>query len=300
MSLRPNSLNEVIGNRNVLECLKISVTASKMQSKPLPHILLTGPSGTGKSTIAYVLANEMGSKFISANGSTLNSAKMILPYLAKLEHNTIWLIDEAHALKNRTQESLYTAMEDFFIDVGSPQKPVRMELPPFTLVVATTESGKLTEPLFNRFKTHYSLDYYSIDELTEILKQNRSKIRLSISDEGVKEVARRSKFTPRLANSHLEWMKDYAVAHCINSMSISDVKKAFSMRGIDGEGLTKQDRVYLNALKGNSPCGLETLESLTGLSSNTIANTIEPLLIRLGKVRKTSKGRVHADYDIWS
>lgn len=292
-NLRPTRLNEVIGNEDVIKCIKICLTAAKIRNIAFPHTLFTGLPGCGKTTLAYTVANEMGSELITSNASTINSPKMILPYLAKIKENTVWLIDECHDLKSKIQDSLYNCMEDNFIDIGSITEPVKIKLPPFTLIGATTEAGKLNEPFRARFKQRFALEQYTEDELVQILKINRNKLDLEINNECLHEIARRSKNTPRLANSYLDWIKNYAVAHSLKKVGLRDVLHAFKLRKIDSDGLTIEDRHYINFMKNQSePVGLETLEAAIGFSKRTIVNDIENYLIRKGIVLKTSKGRI--------
>jgi len=248
-SLRPTHLSDIIGNNQTVECLKISLEAAKQRNVAFPHTLLGGPSGCGKTTIALAIANELGTNLISANGATVSTVGSLLPYLGKLQTCDVFFVDEAHSIPRRVQECLYTAMEDHVVTVGQKLNPLTMALPPFTLIAATTQKGRLTEPFQNRFKHTHSLQHYDEDDLVRILETNSQKLQLTLKRDLLVNIARRCKGTPRIANSLLEWIRDYIISHKINSVSECDLNRAFSLQGIDHQGLNKDDRKYLSVLR---------------------------------------------------
>jgi Holliday junction DNA helicase RuvB len=292
-NLRPTKLTDIIGQKNIVERLKISIDAAKKDGRPLPHILASGPPGLGKTTLCTVIANEMDSEIYIANGGGVRTIKLLLPYLAKLNYGDILFIDEIHRLSASTSEFLYPVLEDFRADIGTEQEAVTLELQPFTLIGATTESGRIAAPLLDRFVYKYQLTTYDEDDLAEIIEINARKLDVNIEDEACGLIAKRSRGTPRIANSYLRWIKDYTTSQSKNVVNGEVVHEAMTMANIDERGLTNNDRRYLKVLeKARGPLGIRTLASSTNVALETIEQTIEPFLLRLGLIMKTPKGRM--------
>ena len=290
--LRPSRFADLIGQKKVIQQLSIVVRSAAIRNDALPHILLGGNAGLGKTTIAQALANERGVSIEIANGGNVRSIKSIQPYLGRLKRHSILFIDEIHRLTSIVSEFLYPVMEDFRMDVGKDDDAISISLPKFTLVGATTEAGSLATPLLDRFTTKVNLKLYDVDDLTKLVLMNAPKLKLSLDKLAAREIAQRSRGTPRIANAILGWVRDVCVA-CRASPSVTVVQQAMAMKGIDSDGTTEQDRHYLKVLKQiGKPMGLNTLVSATHIDRETIINVIEPFLIRGGLVIKTSKGRV--------
>lgn len=289
-SLRPKTFKDIIGQTSVKQCIKIAVESAKKRNDVVEHSLLAGPPGTGKTTFALAMANELQSNILLANGGNISSTKEVLPYLVRLKPGDILFIDEVHRVHPRVQEALFTVMEDFRFDLAKGAKSIYFE--PFTLLGATTEAGMLLRPFYDRFVHKFNLELYSIEELSSIIKLNSQKLILSVTDNAIKNIAKRSKFTPRIANALLKWCRDYSVASNVRLINTELVKKAMKLKRIDNNGLDSSDRKYIRVLKKyNKPLGLNTIAAITGLSKETIENQIEPFLFKLGLIEKTSKGR---------
>ena len=295
MNLRPTTLNDVIGQSKIKQRLRISINAAKQQQQSLPHLLFDGPPGLGKTTLARVVAHELGSSIQIANGSNLRSIKNVLPYLARLTANSVLFIDEIHRLTTLVCEFLYCVMEDFRMDLVTEGEAVSIDLPNFCLIGATTEAGSLPPPLVDRFAYKFHLGLYSNDELSELLLKNSRKIQVDLSKECAKILAGASKDTPRVANSLLKWIKDYTLGKN-QQTSPSLIKDALTLADIDPSGLDKNDKTYLRTLTEmdglNKPVGLLTLAAATSLNKDTITEQIEPFLLRRKLIKKTSKGRM--------
>jgi Holliday junction DNA helicase RuvB len=298
-ALRPRWLREVIGQKAVVQRLAISLNASRKLKEPLAHILFDGPPGLGKTTFATVLPNELGVALQMTSGPALTNPKDLLPYLTNAEEGSILFIDEIHRLPRVVEEYLYPAMEDFRIDIplgeGINARTVTMRLKHFTLIGATTRSGMLSSPMRDRFKMQEHLEFYAIDELAEILRINSSKLKTEISPEAALELARRSRGTPRIANARLWWVRNYAASESDGRITLDLAKLALSMREVDGEGLDKQDRRYLDVLTGvfgGGPAGVEAIAATMNLPSDTLSDEIEPYLLREQLIVRTPRGRV--------
>ena len=288
-SLRPVKLNEIVGQNNIKTIVQVLIK-SRLRS-PLPHILFQGFPGCGKTTFATVIANEVGANILLANGGNIQKSKDILPYLVKLKKNDILFIDEIHRISKQVQESLFTVMEDFRYDIAKGARSINLE--PFTLLGATTEAGMLLRPFYDRFEHHLHLEYYENAELMEIIKRSSKKLYCDIDDEAMGVIAQLSRFTPRLANSFLKWCQDLINSEGRSKIDVQIVKRAMVLKKIDENGLDSSDIRYIKALKGRSkPLGLTTIVGMTGLSRETIEHQIEPFLMKLGMVEKTSKGRM--------
>lgn len=289
-NIRPSSFDEIIGQTDVINRLKVSVAGCKSSSSVMPHVLIDGPPGLGKTTIASAIATELDVNLYIANAANLRSIKNVLPYLLRMTKRSVFFIDEIHRLPKLVEEFLYPVMEDFVINIVLDKDPETIEIPAFTLVGATTSGGSLSQPFYDRFQIKEHLYFYSQDELAKLAGLNAQKLGLMISDNDLLEIARRSKGTPRILNSRLQWYKNYKLCN----PSESDIDKIFSLQGIDNNGLDTYDNLYLDILRKykGTPLGLKAISSLTGIAVETIENSIEPFLIRMGYVNRTQKGRI--------
>ncbi|MBX9656141.1 Holliday junction branch migration DNA helicase RuvB [bacterium] len=297
-TLRPTRLKDVIGQRAVIERLRISVDAAQKRNEPLQHLLLDGPPGLGKTTLASVIPKELGVDLVIASGPTLKAPKDALPYLTNLTERSVLFIDEIHRIPAQVEEFIYPAMEDFRVDIvigqGLGARTVNMPLKRFTLIGATTRSGALTAPLRDRFVIREHLDYYADDELVRILAVNARKLNLPIGEEAMMELARRSRGTPRIANSHLYWIRNYAISRGDGTATLDMVREALAMQEVDGMGLDRQDRRYLETLIrvfSGGPAGVEALAATMNVPSDTLADEVEPYLLRRELIVRTPRGR---------
>ena len=275
--LRPTKFDDILGQASVLDALQISVDSAKKRNTCLGHMLFYGPAGTGKTTLANAISNEMGCSLQTANGANLRSIKSAVAYLMKIEKDSILFIDEIHRMTPIVEEFLYPVMEDFKIDMAvSEEKTISVPIPNFTLVGATTEIGLLAKPFIDRFKNKHTLKLYSDKDLRAIAEVNISKLEISMSDDAMNLVAKISKGTPRIINSTLEWLRDYKIAKNLGQLSIDDV-----------------DRQYLRALsRSDIPLGVGTIAATTGIDKKTIEDVIEPWLLRNEIITKTPRGRI--------
>jgi Holliday junction DNA helicase RuvB len=287
---RPTTFDDIIGQSSVVERLKISATGSKKTGSVLPHVLIDGPPGLGKTTIAGAIASEMDVNLYVANAANLRSVKNILPYLMRMTKRSVFFIDEIHRLPKLVEEFLYPVMEDFKINIILTKEPEEIEVPAFTLVGATTNAGTLSRPFYDRFSIKEHLTFYSESELAKLARFNASKLGLVINDEDLLEIAKRSKGTPRILNSRLQWYQNYKLCHpeCNN---INDI---FDAQGIDEHGMDSYDRIYIKILKENigNPLGLKAISAMSGIAIETIENSIEPYLVRKDIILRTQKGRI--------
>ena len=249
-SLRPRRMNEMVGQRDVIERLKIAIEAAQGRGEPLGHILFDGPPGLGKTTFATVIPNEMGTVSHMANGAGLKAPRDLLPYLTNLAEGDVLFIDEIHRVPKTVEEYLYTAMEDFRIDIvlgeGVSARTLNLDLRPFTLIGATTRAGMLSAPLRDRFQIREHLGWYTEEELCEIVRRNAVKLKVPIDDAAAHVMASRARRTPRLANNRLLWVRDYAQTKADGKVNATVAAAALDMIGIDQLGLDKQDRAYLD------------------------------------------------------
>lgn len=290
-AIRPSCFDDIIGQSEVVERLRIVVSGCKENSSVMPHVLIDGPPGLGKTTIASAIATEMDVNLYTINGANVRSIKNLLPYLMGLSPRSVLFIDEIHRLPKIVEEFLYPVMEDFVLSIVIENKPESIDLPMFTLVGATTSGGSLSQPFYDRFQIKEHLNFYTPDELAKLAGSNAEKLGLLLSESELVEIAKRSKGTPRILNSRLQWYKSYTSYHKNKKPSIDEV---FNNQGIDDKGLDVYDRLYLEALRKNrmNPLGLKSLSSLTGIAVETIENSIEPFLIRMGYIIRTPKGRI--------
>jgi Holliday junction DNA helicase RuvB len=286
---RPLNFDNLIGQQHVVDRLRITTQSCKKSESVHPHILIDGPPGLGKTTLAGAVANEMGVNLYTTNAANLRSVKSILPYLMRMTHRAVFFIDEIHRLPKLVEEFLYPVMEDFKINIILEKEPEEIDIPPFTIIGATTSGGTLSQPFYDRFTMKEHVSFYTVNELAKLAKLNSDVLNLSMSDEDLVEIAKRSKGTPRILNARLQWYN-----MCIASKPNQTVKEIFDMQGIDEHGLDIYDRLYLETLKSHTdtPLGLKSISAITGIAIDTIENSIEPYLIRKKLIRRTSQGRV--------
>src|SRR6516225_1568740 len=298
-ALRPRRLREIIGQKKVVQRLEILLTSCKKNKEPLSHILFDGPPGLGKTTFATVLPYELGTSIQMTSGPALTNPKDMMPFLTNAEEGSILFIDEIHRMPRVVEEFIYPAMEDFRIDIvlgeGINARTLSMTLKRFTLIGATTRSGMLSSPMRDRFKMHEHLEFYSIEELAEIVRINAKKLQTPIADDAAHELARRSRGTPRIANSRLWWTRHYATSEADGKITMDIAQAALKMAEVDPEGLDKQDRRYLETLVGvfgGGPTGVEALGATMNLPADTLSDEIEPYLLREQFIIRTPRGRV--------
>jgi Holliday junction DNA helicase RuvB len=297
--LRPQRLGDMIGQREVIQRLSIIIDAARKRNEPLGHILFDGPPGLGKTTFATCLPRELGVPLVTASGPALKAPKDLLPFLTNMEERAIFFIDEIHRLPKAVEEYLYTAMEDFRLDIvlgeGINARTINLRIKPFTLIGATTRAGMLSAPLRDRFPTREHLGFYNLPELTQIVLRSAGKLGATIHEDAAIEIARRSRDTPRIANNRLRWVRDYADSRAGGTITLSVAQDALAMAGIDVLGLDKQDRSYLETIVrvfGGGPAGLEAVAHTMNVSPDTLADEVEPYLLRSELVIRTPRGRV--------
>jgi Holliday junction DNA helicase RuvB len=298
-ALRPQRLADVVGQRKAVERLRIMLDATKKRKEPLGHLLLDGPPGLGKTTLATVIPRELGAELQMTSAPALSAPKDLLPYLTNAQHGSVLFIDEIHRLPPAVEEFLYPAMEDFRVDItlgeGLNARTINLKLQPFTIIGATTRSGMLTAPLRDRFVNREHLDFYELDELVEIVTRNAKKLRSEIEPEAAYEIARRSRATPRKANNLLRWARDYATSKADGRISTAVAAAALEMLEVDHLGLERQDRRYLETLIrvfSGGPAGLQALAHTMNLASDTLEDEVEPFLLRCELIQRTPRGRM--------
>lgn len=288
----------MVGQREVYARLQIAMDAARKRGEPLGHILFDGPPGLGKTTFATCIPRDMGVNFQIASGATLKAPKDVVPYLTNAEQGSVLFIDEIHRMQKTVEEFLYPAMEDFRIDLtlgeGVNARTLNMPLKPFTLIGATTRTGLLSAPLRDRFQMQQHLDFYTVEELSEIVRRNAGKLRVGIDDPAAEEIAGRSRGTPRLANNRLRWVRDYATSRAGGRITLPVANDALEMLGIDRSGLDPQDRKYLETIArifAGGPVGVESVAHTMNLNTDTLVDEVEPFLLRAGLVVRTPRGR---------
>lgn len=298
-SLRPKALREYIGQEALRNSLKIYIQAALERRQPLDHILLYGPPGLGKTTMAGIIAAEMGQNIKITSGPAIDRPGDLASILTNLNNGDVLFIDEIHRLSRSVEEVLYPAMEDYALDImigkGPTARSIRLDLPKFTLVGATTRAGSLTAPLRDRFGIIYRLEMYSNEELARIVSRSANILNVDYEQEGILEIARRSRGTPRIANRMLKRVRDFAQIKGSGKIDLSIAKSAMDMLNVDAYGLDNVDRTMLDTLIkkfGGGPVGLDTLAAMTGEDAITIEDVYEPYLMQLGFIMRTPRGRV--------
>jgi len=298
LSLRPTTIEQFVGQKDVVDNLKVAIQAAKARGEPLEHILLSGPPGLGKTSLAHIIAHQMGTKITATSGPAIERAGDLIGILTNLGDGDVLFIDEVHRLSKVVEEFLYPAMEnyqiDFVIDKGPYAKTIKFNLKRFTLVGATTRAGLLTAPLRSRFGMFFHLDFYRPEEIIQILKRSAKILNIAMDKDASFEVAQRSRGTPRVANRLLRRVRDYAQVKADGKVSKEIAMGALDAQGVDRTGLDNIDRKVLNAIidyyKGG-PVGIEALAATLNEESDTIVDVAEPFLLKIGYLKRTPRGR---------
>jgi Holliday junction DNA helicase RuvB len=305
LSLRPSNFAEIIGRESEKKSLMIMIESAKKRKKSLDHILFHGPPGLGKTTFAYVVAKEMGTSLHVTSGSAIEKGGDLASILTALEPNSILFVDEIHRLKTTLEEILYPAMEDSVLDIvigkGPNAKTLRIDLPPFTIVGATTKLSMLSAPLRDRFGMNFRLDFYNEDELTEIVKQKATMMQNRIEDQAAKEIAKRARMTSRIAIRILKRVRDLATVKGEDTIKLDTVSSTLELLSIDEYGLNEIDREIIKTIIvnfDNKPVGLNTIAASISEEADTIASVHEPFLLKKGLLKRTARGRQVTDMAI--
>src|SRR5947209_1958687 len=298
-ALRPRKLTEVIGQKSIVQRLGIVLRACKKLKEPLSHILFDGPPGLGKTTFATVLPNELGTTIQMTSGPALSKPADLLPFLTNATEGSVLFIDEIHRLPRVVEEFIYPAMEDFRVDIvlgeGINARTMSLPLKRFTLIGATTRSGMLSGPMRDRFKMQEHLDFYSVDELAQIVTINARKLKTTLIPDAALELARRSRGTPRIANARLWWARNFATSEADGRVTLEVAAAALAMAEVDSLGLDKQDRRYLETLIDvfdGGPTGVEAIAATMNIPSDTLSDEVEPYLLREQYIIRTPRGRM--------
>lgn len=302
VSLRPDSIDEYIGQSDVKDNIKVFIEAAKMRDESLDHVLLYGPPGLGKTTLAYIIANELGSNIKTASGPTIEKSGDLAAILSSLEPGDVLFIDEIHRMPRYIEEILYSAMEDFTLDIivgnDSSSKNIKINLPPFTLVGATTRAGDLSSPLRDRFGIVAKLNYYNIEDLVKIIQRTSRVLNITIDEDACLELAKRSRGTPRIANRLFKRVRDFALVEGNGNIDINITKKALDRLKVDSLGLDDTDYGLLRAIIdrfNGGPVGIEAVAASIGEEVTTILDVYEPYLLQIGLLKRTNRGRVVTD-----
>ncbi|MDO5100164.1 MAG: Holliday junction branch migration DNA helicase RuvB [Eubacteriales bacterium] len=303
LSLRPASLSEYIGQQKAISTLKVSIEAAKLRGEPLDHILFYGPPGLGKTTLSSIIANEMNVHMKITTGPAIERPGELAAILNNLQAGDLLFIDEIHRLNRQVEEVLYPAMEDYAIDImigkGSAARSLRLDLPPFTLVGATTRAGLLSAPLRDRFGMIHHLEFYSPEELQTIVVRSAKVLGVEIDADGALEIARRSRGTPRLANRLLKRVRDFAQVKYRSGITKEIACFALDLLEVDGFGLDRMDRLILETIIekfSGGPVGLDTLSAAIGEDAGTLEDVYEPYLLKNGFLNRTARGRIVTEY----
>jgi Holliday junction DNA helicase RuvB len=298
-TLRPKSLNEFLGQEKVKDKLKTFLKAAKKRKEPLEHILFYGPPGLGKTTLSHVIANEMGGDIRVTSGPAIERAGDLASILTNLKDKDILFIDEVHRLSKVVEETLYPAMEEFSLDIvlgkGPSARTLRLELPQFTIIGATTRIGLISSPMRDRFGVIQRIDFYSQPEIKEILQRTAKMLEIELHKEAARELAKTSRGTPRVANRLLRRVRDYAQVHGEGEMNLKIIKKALELLEVDKAGLDKTDRKILKSIikkHSGGPVGIETIAATISEDVETLIDVHEPFLLQVGFVKRTPRGRI--------
>ena len=298
ISLRPHSLDQCIGASQLIEKLRISITASRQREEPMEHVLLHGPPGLGKTTLAYVIANEMETNIRVTSGPALTKAGDLIGILTNLEHRDVLFIDEIHRLSPSVEEYIYPAMEDFrvdfVVDSGMHSRTINLPLKPFTLIGATTRAGLLSPPMRTRFGISHSMNFWSDEELTERCRMSASMLDIEYDEDALSMLASRARGTPRIANRLLRRTRDFAQVKSDGRLTRNTVTNALALEGIDSLGLDDLDRRFLQAIiqtYRGGPVGVEAIAATLGEETDTLVDVVEPYLLQTGLLARTRQGR---------
>lgn len=300
--LRPQNFEEYVGQKKVVENINLMVKSANKRKTAMDHVLLSGPPGLGKTSLAMIVAKELGSELHVVSGPAIEKKGDLAAVLTNLTPKDVLFIDEIHRMHISVEEILYSAMEDFRLDIligqGASARTMQIDLVPFTLIGATTRSGLLSNPLRDRFMAHLHFDFYSPEDIASILKTNAKKMKVSIDSKALLEVAGRSRGTPRIANRILRRVRDFALIHDHSSVQEEDVQEALKLMDIDNLGLDSMDRKILKVISdyySNGPVGIEALSATLGEDKQTIEEVYEPFLLKEGLLLRTPRGRVLSD-----
>lgn len=298
-NIRPQYLSEYVGQTEVKENIEVFIKACKIREEVLDHVLLYGPPGLGKTTLAHIIANELGSNIKTASGPSIEKPGDLAAILSNLEAGDVLFIDEIHRMPRYIEEILYPAMEDFELDImignEGKSRSLKIDLPPFTLIGATTRAGDISSPLRDRFGIVSKLNYYNVEELSNIIKRTSKVLNMDIEEEAVKELAVRSRKTPRIANRLFKRVSDFALVENGNLITKEITKKSLKKLNVDDLGLDQIDKEYLNRLITNfngGPVGASTIATSIGEEQTTIEDVIEPYLLQEGFIKRTQRGRI--------
>lgn len=299
LSLRPKRLDEYIGQKKIVENIDLYIKAAVGRGEPLDHVLVSGPPGLGKTTLAHIIANELRIPIQTTTGPAIEKKGDIAAILSNLEESQVLFIDEIHRLSPAIEEILYSAMEDFYIDIvigqGPSARTIKLSIPPFTLIGATTKTGLLTSPLRDRFGVVLRLEYYHPDDLVMIILRSAGVLGIEIDSEGAYEIAKRSRGTPRVANRLLKRVRDYAEVMGDGKISVESAGMGLDLMDIDSSGLDMMDRKILSVIIDNfsgGPVGIETIAASVSEEKDTLEDVYEPYLIQKGFINRTPRGRV--------
>lgn len=297
--LRPQNLAGYIGQKTIVDNIKVYMEAARKDNRQLDHLLLAGPPGLGKTTLSQIVANEMGVKIFITSGPAIEKKGDLAGLLTSLKEKDVLFIDEIHRLNASVEESLYSAMEDFFFDImlgeGAHAKSMRLPIEPFTLIGATTKTGSLSSPLRDRFQIVFRMDYYSVEELQKIVERSSEILNIKTSTEGAHEIARRSRGTPRIANRILKRIRDFAQIKGNGTIDLEITRYALNQMEIDEDGLDQMDRTILMTIIDSfngGPVGVEAISASVSEEKRTIEEVYEPYLIKSGFIARTPKGRI--------